>query len=215
MKNLEILKKAFEMCGYNCEFEEEDGKLRVRVSLFGCINEFVFGATYDEDVELDYVISSLKVDFDYNETVCNEEGWFTTYMMEKYCERPENNGVYACENIIESWKLEKDGIKIEWDNFENSLGKWIEKLQESYEIDAEYGIDWDEIPDLTNKGWQMFIMMCAGDMCAFEGTIVDSLIEELEEDEKVDKYIMKETEDGNVYLVKTTNDRVLCLNHLC
>lgn len=215
MKNLEILKKAFEMCGYNCEFEEEDDNLKVRVSLYGSSNEFIFGATYREDVELDYVISSLKVDFDYNGTVSNEESWFVTGLMEHWIQEPEQNGTWACEGIINTWKLEEDGIKIEWDDFENSLGKWIEKLQESYEIDAEYGINWDEIPDLTNKGWQLFISACAGDMCSFEGTIVDALMEELDDDEKVDKYIMKETEDGNVYLVKTTNDRVLCLNHLC
>lgn len=213
MKNLEILKKAFEMTGNDCDFEEEDGELRITLHLIGSSNEFIFGATYTESVDLDYVISALKVDFDYNETVSNEESWFITGMMESYIQEPESNGCWACEGMLNTWKLEEDAIKIEWDNFENYLAEALDKLMESYEIEAEYGpLDWSVKPGYK---FNFFIEMCAGEMCAFAGTIVDSLIEELEEDEKVDKYIMKETEDGNIYLVKTTKDRVLCLNHFC
>ena len=213
MTNLEILKKAFEMSGYDCEFEEGDGKLVVTLNLIGSSHEFIFSATYDEDVDLDYVISTLKTDFNYNETISNEESWCITIWMENYIQEPENNGCWILEGMINSWKLEEDGIKIEWDNFESDLEKALDRLIESYEIEAKYGtIDWNVKP---NCKFDFFIEMCAGDMCAFPSTIVDSLVEELDDDEKVNKYVMKKTEDGNVYLVKTTEDRVICLNHLC
>ena len=215
MTNLEILKKAFENCGYECEIEEEDEKMNVRVHLYGCNHEFIFGATFNEGVELDYVIPVLKLSFDYNESVSNEEGWFISHLMEGYIQNPEENGTWACEGMINTWKLEADGIEVEWENFSNSLEEQLDKYMESYEIEAEYGIDWDNLPKPA-YGWHMFISMCAGDMCGFEGTLVDSLIEELEADEKVDKYVMHETdEDERVYLVKTTKDRVLCLNNYC
>ena len=130
MTNLEILKKAFENCGFNCEFEEKDDNLEVRVSLFGINKEFTFCATYDKDVELDYVIPNLKLDFDYDGTVSNEEGWFTTNMMKKYCNSPEENGIYACENIINTWESEESALNIEWDSFSLALEKRLNILQE-------------------------------------------------------------------------------------
>lgn len=143
MTNLEILKKAFEMTGNDCDFEEEDGELRVQLSIIGCSNQFIFSATYAESVDLDYVISTLKVDFDYNETVSNEEGWFITGMMENYIQEPENNGCWACEGMLNTWKLEIDGLEVDWNNFESNLEEALDKLMDEYNIEGELLEDWE------------------------------------------------------------------------
>lgn len=138
MTNLEILKKAFEMTGNDCDFEEEDGELRITLHLIGSSNQFIFSAKYTESVDLDYVIPALKMDFDYNETVSNEEGWFVTGMMKSYIQEPENNGCWACEGILNTWKLEVDGLEVDWYNFESNLEEALDKLQSEYYIEVEY-----------------------------------------------------------------------------
>ena len=127
MTNIEILKEAFTNCGYYTYFEDNgDGSLYVMVELRGLISNIYFSATYDADVDLDGVIPLLKADMNYTGVVSEEESGYVKYMMEKYAAYVENIGVYACEDIINKWNIEKAKINHAWENFTNKLEKALD-----------------------------------------------------------------------------------------
>ena len=62
----------------------------------------------------------------YTGVVSEEESGYVKYMMEKYATDVENIGVYACENIINNWTIEKAKISHAWENFTNKLEKALD-----------------------------------------------------------------------------------------
>lgn len=122
MKKIDLLADLFENAG--CYVEIDDNKLYITKELEGVNYSSVVGATYSNVDELDYSNLYLDVDFDFTYQLGCEESDFVTYHMNKYVEEDgdyQNNGIYACETIINDWEIEEKAIITSWLEFKDRV----------------------------------------------------------------------------------------------
>lgn len=129
MKNIELVKMAFENVGATCEIN--DDKLEVAVNLTAYNGyEYTFGTR----LEIDEDIPAIN--------------FLSTWSRDGFAMDFSYYGALECQTESEE-EFREVGAAFEcW--MERFFDEYI-KLAEEYTIEAEYGIDWDEIPELKEK----------------------------------------------------------------
>lgn len=202
MKNLEILKEALLLCSARTSCKEENDILRVIVELYGINSMICLHCDFDQNCNLDNVVSTFKEEFDY--MLNAEEYYFFMYQ--------DIDSASSAQISFDTWEYESNAFMGSWDEFKNELIANIDDIQTQSDLLDEIGaIDWVK----PKYNYEMFINMCAGDMCAFPGMIEELLIQELSEEEYIQNYTIKEHEEIYYYLVRTSKNRIICLNYIC
>ena len=209
MKKIDLLANLFENAG--CDVEIDDNKLYITKELEGRhYSSIIVGATYSNVDELDYSNIYLDVDFDFTYHLGCEESDFVTYYMNKYVEEDgdlKNNGIYACQTIINDWEIEEKALIASWIEFKDEVDTLVGLLEEAESIEEDYELIWNSC---DKRNLFFFINMFSGDECCPADRICEMLFEILSEDEVITDYASKD----NKYFVKTNFNRVLLLNDL-
>lgn len=209
MKKIDLLANLFENAG--CDVEIDDNKLYITKELEGRhYSSIIVGATYSNVDELDYSNIYLDVDFDFTYYLGCEESDFVTYYMNKYVEEDgdlKNNGIYACQAIINDWEIEEKALIASWIEFKDEVDRLVGLLEEAESIEEDYELIWNSC---DKRNLFFFISMFSGDECCPADIICEMLFEILSKDEVITDYASKD----NKYFVKTNFNRVLLLNDL-
>ena len=208
MKKIDLLADLFENAG--CYVEIDDNNLYITKELVGVNYSSVVGATYSNVDELDYSNLYLDVDFDFTYQLGCEESNFVSYYMNKYVEEEgayQNNGIYACQTIINGWEMEEKAIIASWLEFKDRVDRLVGLLEEANSTEEDYELIWKSC---DKRNVFSFISMFSGDECCSADRICEMLFEILSENEVITDYASKD----NNYFVKTNFNRVLLLNDL-